>query len=369
MNQNNIPLATIDFKLIEQNLSVIRSYTPEKFFAAVKGNAYGHGLAEVSRFLGEQSHLLHGLAVGRIDEALLIARYNIKNNILVMDGFVNVEELNLLLEHNFEFVINDFTQLQLLLDNHKKYRKKLWIQVDIGLNYLGFRLDDLTKIFDILHQYKFDLSFVILFLHLPVASNSKHPKTIEQMYTIDSIIKTYGVKCSFAASGCVFSHKKSSYYMSRIGSAIYGINPLHSQSEHYHQVNIQLKTAMSLRAPILSIRNIKKGESVGYGANWLARQNMRIAIVGIGYGDGYPREGADGAPVLINNYQTHIVGKISMDKLAVVIPYDNDKIYIGDWVTLWGPDLSINEIANHFKTSAAVLFTGLTSRIRYKYHY
>jgi alanine racemase len=119
---------------------------------------------------------------------------------------------------------------------------------------------------------------------------------------------------------------------------------------------------MTFVTAVTSLRSIDAGESVGYAGTWTASRASRIATLAVGYGDGYPRHAPNGTPVLINGRRCPLIGRVSMDMLTVDIT-DCPTVNIGDQSTLWGPDLPVNEIAEHCATNGYQLLSGITARV------
>jgi len=122
---------------------------------------------------------------------------------------------------------------------------------------------------------------------------------------------------------------------------------------------------MEISAPIMSIRHIKKGDSVGYGSTYTADKDTNIATIGIGYGDGYPRHAKNGTPVLINGKKYPLAGRVSMDLITVDI--SNDNFQIGEKAILWGNEnLPIEQVAEFAGTIGYELTSRLTSRVQFQ---
>ena len=119
---------------------------------------------------------------------------------------------------------------------------------------------------------------------------------------------------------------------------------------------------MTFESAVISVRHITAGESVGYTANWTAQRASSIATITVGYGDGYPRQAPNGTPVLINGVRCPLVGRVSMDMITVDIT-DLDSVNIGDKATLWGPQLSVNEVAAFCDTIGYELLTRMPARV------
>jgi alanine racemase len=123
---------------------------------------------------------------------------------------------------------------------------------------------------------------------------------------------------------------------------------------------------MTLTSHLIAVRDLKAGESVGYGGNWTSDRDTKMGVIAIGYGDGYPRTAPNGTPVFINGRKVPIAGRVSMDMLTVDLgPDATDQV--GDEATLWGKALPSEEVASHIGTIAYELVTKLTSRVAMEY--
>ena len=123
----------------------------------------------------------------------------------------------------------------------------------------------------------------------------------------------------------------------------------------------ELRPVMSLRSEVMAVRHIPQGDSVGYGGRWIAPRPSRIATVPVGYGDGYPRHAANGAPVWIEGQECPLVGRVSMDMVTVDIT-DHPNATIGSAVELWGKHIGIDRLAQAADTIGYTLMTQISSR-------
>jgi alanine racemase len=148
----------------------------------------------------------------------------------------------------------------------------------------------------------------------------------------------------------------------RPGLMLYGVSPfLNSYGEDFG-----LNPVMSLHSKIIAVKNIAAGESVGYSGAWVSKKQTRLGVVGIGYGDGYPRHAKIGTPVLVNNKRVPLVGRVSMDMITVDLSSQKNA-KPGDPVTLWGDGLAVEEIAKYADTISYTLLCGITQRIKVSY--
>ncbi len=121
---------------------------------------------------------------------------------------------------------------------------------------------------------------------------------------------------------------------------------------------------MTLKTKIIAIKNLPQGSSVGYGGRFICPCDLKVAVIGIGYGDGYPRSAIDGTPVLINNHKCRIIGRISMDMTVVDLTNCLDA-KIGDDVILWGDNLPIEKIVKFTQNSAYDILTAVQNRVKF----
>jgi alanine racemase len=143
---------------------------------------------------------------------------------------------------------------------------------------------------------------------------------------------------------------------------MYGVSPFGDKTA----AEMGFKPVMTLKSHLIAVRDVKKGESVGYGATWTSERDTKVGVIAIGYGDGYPRTAPNGTPVLVNGRKVPIAGRVSMDMLTVDLgPDASDRV--GDEAILWGEDLPSEEVAEHIGTIAYELVTKLTSRVDMSY--
>lgn len=140
---------------------------------------------------------------------------------------------------------------------------------------------------------------------------------------------------------------------------LYGASPIAEKSAQ----ELGLEPVMQLEAPLLAINQLKKGESIGYGSLWQCPEDMPVGVVGIGYGDGYPRHADTGTPVWVNGSKTEVIGRVSMDMISIDLR-NIEQVKAGDSVVLWGREPAVDEVASHAETIAYELLCHMgTSRI------
>ena len=198
--------------------------------------------------------------------------------------------------------------------------------------------------------------------HLACAETLNHPLNAKQLATFREIASLYsGVPASLANSSGIFLGAQFQFDMVRPGAALYGVNPT-------PEADNPMQPVVDLKARIVQIRNVERGESVGYGGTWTARRPTRLAIVSAGYADGYFRaastnDGTRGAEVVVAGKRCPIAGRISMDLMAIdVTDLPNNAARRGHMVTLIGEGITVDELAHHFGTIGYEVLTSLGRR-------
>ena len=161
-----------------------------------------------------------------------------------------------------------------------------------------------------------------------------------------------------ANSAAIISLPESHFDVVRPGIMLYGSSPFADRTAD----DLELKPAMQFEAPLIDIKQVKAGGSVGYGSTFTAEHDMRIGVVAAGYGDGYPRHAPDGTPVWIKGRRLPLAGTVSMDMITVDLS-GHDDVRVGDEVELWGPNLAVNEVAARAGTIGYELLAGMTARL------
>jgi alanine racemase len=350
--------AKVSKKALHHNLQQIRKITPHsKIMAMVKANAYGHGLIDVSKTLQND---VDAFGVACIDEALRLRQAGILTNIVLMEGIFREDELPLVQAHNLTMVVHHWQQIK-AIQNYTvptPVRFKVWIKINTGMNRLGFQPDAFDAAWQALSQLPHVecIGFMTHFAQADEKDNETTKNQIEQFYKI--VGDRPGLR-SLANSAGILAWPDAHGDWVRPGLILYGASPFKAPWGH----DLNLIPAMSLHSEIISIRTITEGEKVGYGGTWKnLRKSSTIGIVAVGYGDGYPWHAQNNTPVLVNNIRCPLVGRVSMDMLAVDIT-DQPSVEVGTPVILWGEGLAIEEVAQHAGTIPWELFCRFTERV------
>ncbi len=354
--------AVIDLAALKHNFKTVKAIANNsKVMAVVKANGYGHGLVEIASALPEADMF----AVATLEEALSLRKADIKQAILLLEGFFELEELPIIQQQNLQLVLHHQSQIDLI----KAYQEsaqintpiKVWMKCDSGMFRLGFALDQVESAHRQLSQLNIVEQPVKLMSHFSSADSDQNFSE-EQIEKFTNATKEMLGQRSMANSAGILAHKQAHWDWVRPGLLIYGASPMpYTLGSDY-----DLQPVMSLESQLMAIKPITKGESVGYGRHWFADQNTNIGLVAIGYGDGYPRHAKNGTPVWINGREVPLVGRVSMDMLAVDLGSDAQDS-VGDRVVLWGKELPMEKVAPHADTIAYTLCCGVTRRVKFEY--
>lgn len=348
--------AEIDLAALQHNLQQIKALAPHsKVMAVIKANAYGHGLIRVAKALQG----VDAFAVARVDEGIWLRKANIKERIAVLEGYTCKAELEHLISNMLEPVIHSDEQLEDLLFCQPPHDYPIWLKMDTGMNRLGFKGQALPRAYQYLHANLGKRLSIHLMTHLANADNRQDPKTEQQIQLFSDTIKQLKGPLSIANSAGILGWPAAISDWIRPGIMLYGVSPFAEQTGEQHG----LQAVMSLHSRLIAVKQVAAGESVGYGGSWICEKDMRMGVVAIGYGDGYPRYARSGTPVLVNGTHAPLVGRVSMDMITVDISALPDA-KPGDPITLWGPELPVETIAAYASTIPYTLLCGITQRVQ-----
>ena len=337
-----------------------KSAVPAECAGVVKANAYGCGAEQVARALAGAG--CKTFFVATLDEARVVrAAVPAPAVIYVLDGFFqNSGEAYARID--VRPVIGDLNELA---EWDVFCRRTGWaggaaIHVDTGMNRLGLTIVEAQGIIPRINAG--DHGITLVMSHLACAEALNHPLNAKQLATFREIASLFsGVPASLSNSSGCFLGSAFQFDLVRPGCALYGINPT-------PEADNPMQPVVEVKARIVQIRNIEKGDSVGYGGTWSARRPTRLAIVSAGYADGYFRAGSSndgtrGAEVIVAGKRCPVAGRISMDLMAIdVTDLDKKDVRRGHMVTLIGEGITVDELAHHFGTIGYEVLTSLGSR-------
>ena len=347
-------VARIDLEAIRQNYRLAAAMAGEaRAMAVIKADGYGHGIGAVARAL---AHETGRFAVACIEEAQRIREQNLAQPVVLLQGVHQADDLGVCATRGFEPVIHSPVQLAWM---RTQPVPAFWLKVNTGMNRLGFRPAELPDVVEQLSRSGCVGRLLGFVTHFACADDADHPMTAEQTRLFEQATAHWPqLMRSVGNSAAHFHSSQPLFDWSRPGIMLYGGSPLEGKTG----TELGLRPAMTLQAPLIATRTVQPGESVGYGASWTADRATPMGMVAIGYGDGYPRHAGTGTPAAINGQRVRLLGRVSMDMLALDLsqaPYAR----AGDTVELWGPNVSVDEVANHAGTIGYELLTGVTARV------
>ncbi len=350
-------LARIDPDAVAGNLALARRHAPDcRVMAVVKADAYGHRLDLVLPAL-EQADML---AVATLDEARAIRRLGNRQAVLLLEGVLEPSDLAIVESLGLELTLHHPEQVKMLEQFGHAPAPRLWLKVDSGMHRLGVEPGRAAELHGRLLRLP-GAREVNLVSHFASAEDDDGPLVKEQIARFDRAVEGLVGEHCLANSAAILNHPASHRHWVRAGILLYGISPLPGRTGS----DLGLTPAMTLEAGLLAINRVPAGDSIGYGARFVAERDLRIGVVGIGYGDGYPRSVADGTPVRIGERLCPVVGRVSMDMVTIDIT-DCPQAEIGDPVILWGRGLPVERVADGADTIPYELVCRVTRRVRYR---
>jgi alanine racemase len=323
--------------------------------AMVKSNAYGHGLERIALALPDAD----AFGVASLEEGLHLRYAGITQPIILMEGLFHPAELSRAIAYDFTCVVHQVEQVEMLEQYTRARTLPIWMKIDTGMHRLGFQADQVQTMYRRLQNCKVVQKPIGLMTHFANADVVDNAHTRQQIELFNRVTEGLPGPRSLSNSAGIIAWPTAHANWVRPGIMLYGASPL----EGRHGAEHGLHPVMVLTSELIAVHQLAKGESVGYGSTWTCPEDMRIGIVGIGYGDGYPRHVKNGAPMLVNGQSCPLIGRVSMDMLSVDLR-TQPAAKVGDPVTLWGPGLPIEVVAKYSETTAYELLTRITQRVR-----
>ncbi|RYD20427.1 MAG: alanine racemase [Verrucomicrobiaceae bacterium] len=343
---------------MKRNLAVARAAFPGALMAVVKAGAYGHGLEEVARAFAGEDIVFFGVA--NVGEARRIRNAGVDTRIYLLGATWAAERE--------EIVARDWTPCISSLQEAEQFnaiaaaqgqRLKVHLAVDTGMGRGGFVADHLAEALKALDQMR-HLEVEGLGSHLPSADEDEE-FTKSQFARFRAIVDELGGADRFrwihlSNSAGLLGYEQGVCNLSRPGLMLYGVSPLPGFQE-------KLSTVMSLKSRVTLVRTLPAGHGVSYGRQFVTTKPTRVATIGIGYGDGYPRHvSGKGADVWIRGRRLPVLGRVTMDQMMIDVTGAEDVVE-GDEVEMFGPNIPVDEIAAKADTIVWEIYTGITPRV------
>lgn len=350
--------AYINLSALTFNLKLVKKIAKNsKIMAVLKANAYGHGLEETVKAIKGAE----GIAILTIEEAVKIRKAGFKNTILLLEGLFTAEDIHQVEKLNLNLVLHNDQQIEYLNEVTLKNPIDVHLKINTGMNRLGFPPDQVDYLIENLNANP-NIAGITLMTHFATADEKEG--ITKQLDCFNRVTNNYNFSSSVANSAALYKFPEARLDWVRPGILLYGASPFDDISVK----KIAVKPVMSLISKIIAIQNIKKGQAVGYGNNFIAKKEMRIGIVACGYGDGYPRHAKTGTPIFVHNKITKTIGRVSMDMLYVDLS-KIDKAVIGSKVEMWGSLISVDEVAKNSGTVGYELLCNISASTRVSLEY
>ncbi|GGG96574.1 alanine racemase [Staphylococcus pragensis] len=321
----------VDLDAIQENYHTISEMHPNKtVIPVVKANSYGLGSVKIAQFLMQQG--ANFFAVATLDEAIELRMHGVNAQILIL-GVIPLEDINKAIQHRVALTVPSKKWLISAMHSiNEDNQKRLWLHVklDTGMGRLGIKTqEEYQDVIDTIESSE-NLVFEGVYTHF---ANADEPgdSMDEQYASFEKLVNNAPKPKYIHAQNSAGSLLRNCELCNalRLGISLYGYYP----SDYVKNiVQTKLKPSAKLTTEVVQTKYLNPGESVSYGSTYTATENIKIAILPIGYADGYLRA-MQGTTVNINNHQCEIIGRVCMDQTIVKVPEDvqeGDKVVLLD---------------------------------------
>lgn len=368
-------LATVHLNALKHNLHTVSHHlkcfsnageTTPFIWAVIKANAYGHGIEHaVSAF--EQAD---GLAMLDFEEAARCRAAGWLKPLLMLEGFFQARDLNDIENLSLTPVVHRFDQIEWLAQHPFKKPIDVYLKVNTGMQRLGFAPADYASAFEQMQALQVT-GQVRHITHMTHFACADEPDGVAlQIQLFDRVAAHLPGGESLCNSAASLRHaalaSRARPFADQVpnsvrpGICLYGASPFTDLTA----ASFGLQPTLTLSAEIIGVQHVKKGLGVGYGHRFTAPHDMRVGIVSCGYADGYPRHASDSTPVGVQGQFTHLVGRVSMDMLAIDLT-PLPQAQVGTPVVLWGEGgPSVDLVAQHAGTIGYELLCAVAPRVK-----
>ncbi len=344
--------ATIDLAALKHNLAVARRHAPRAaVFAVVKANAYGHGVERIAPALSGAE----GCALLELDAALRLRAAHAHRRILLLEGAFSVHDFEIAAAHGLSVVVHHEEQIHMLDSVNAVPKLDVVLKLNAGMNRLGFAANNAKSAIERLQGHR-AVAKLTLMTHFADADDQRG--VAWQMEVFERAATGFKLERTLANSAALLRYPETHGDWIRPGIMLYGCSPFVDVSA----AELGLKPVMTLTSELIAVRELQRGDRIGYGGTFEAPQSMRVGIVACGYADGYTRLAPTGTPLLVNGQRTRTLGRVSMDLIHADLT-DIPQANIGSPVTLWGKGVSADEVAASAGTVSYELLCALAARV------
>jgi alanine racemase len=353
----------VDHLAIRSNLAALRARSPgSEVIAVVKANAYGHGDVAVARTLVGAG--VERLAVATVDEGLRLRDVGIGAPIVLLWG-IGPSEVSVVVDARLEPIVYDARSIELLEAARADEPIRVHLKVDTGLGRQGAAPGDAVELAArIAASHRLELAGTMSHLAVPGEDDAYTDVQLLRLARVLDAMRSAGIDPGLvhvSATGGLLAGATDEARAIRPGLALYGLRPAWAAG-----LQGELRSALSLKAFPLRIFDLPAGEAVGYGLRFRTERDTRIATLGIGYGDGWPRAHANNGFALVRGQRVPIVGAISMDGLTVDVgevpgvTYGDEFVLIGEQE---GARITADDVADERRTINYEVTTALRERL------
>lgn len=353
-------ILTINLSAIEANWKELgRRAMPSECAAVIKADGYGCGLEQVARTLTDAG--CKTFFVADLGEARRVRNVVAVPAIYVLNGLLP-GTTTAYADINARPVIGSLVELAEwdAFCAANQWHGGAALHVDTGMNRLGISADEAAALAPRIRAENHGIT--LLMSHLVCSEQPEHPLNEKQIQLFRDVRLLYrGIPGSLANSSGIFLGSSAHCDVVRPGAALFGVNPTPGHSN-------PMRPVVELHAHVVQVRTVPKGETIGYNAAWTAKHATRVAIVTVGYADGYPRaasatDAAPGAEAIVAGVRCPLAGRVSMDLLAIdITALPDHTVRRGDLVTLIGGGIGVDDLATAAGTIGYEVLTSLGNR-------
>ena len=333
----------------------------DKIMAVVKADAYGHGDRKIAKLLSEYG--IRNFAVSNIDEAIHVREAGAVGQILIL-GYTPISRAGELIEYDITQTLLSEEYAEKIAET--KFPIKCQFAIDTGMRRIGLNADDLDNCERIIREYSSKVNLNGFFTHLCVADNPEQTEfTKKQIQLFENIIgRVQDLGLPFChclnSAGGLWNYTDSSCFI-RLGIVLYGLKP-----DYMNELPEGIKPVLSWKSVVSMVKEVKPGDTIGYGRTFKVLKPMTIATIPTGYADGYNRLLSNKGWVLINGEKAPIVGRICMDQMMVDAT-GIQGVSIGTEVVLIGKSkdqvITADDLAHLYDTIGYEVVCGINTRV------
>ncbi len=339
----------IDLPALAANYIYLKKQTSSMLMPVIKADAYGHGIVPVCRTLAGAG--AEQFAVGTVEEGALLRETGFGGSLLALLGALAPEDVDLAIENRVTVIAGSAEQIRRIGARANGRDVLVALKFNTGMNRLGFVPGSLGSLFALLEENPC-VKPVLAVSHLASADEDGGVQaTLRQIEVFKDVVRAVKlrfpeIKISLYNSAGLLAYSKefATDYV-RPGLALYGANPLFGTKFNRPEIDAALKPVMRVKAPVVQVHPLLKGESISYGGTFTAPEDMQVAIVAAGYAQGYSRGMANKSEMSLNGKRCRVLGRICM-QLVAVDTSNQPEAAEGDFAYILGGE-GDNPVASH----------------------